>query len=93
MVNDYDVDNFSIKVVRIVLSYIDYINRTVWKNNFVSTKVLVLGASGMIGHSIYSFLKNINFKVYGLSRSNKVDDEVKILNVKDNDVFETFLKK
>ena len=48
----------------------------------------------MIGHSIYSFLKkNINFKVYGLSRSNKVDDEVKILNVKDNDVFETFLKK
>ena len=30
-VNDYDVDNFSIKVVRIVLSYIDYINRTVWK--------------------------------------------------------------
>ena len=31
LVNDYDVDNFSIKVVRIVLSYIDYINRTVWK--------------------------------------------------------------
>lgn len=60
----------------------------------MSTKVLVLGASGMIGHSIYSLLKNnINFKVYGLSRSNKVDDEVKILNVKNNDVFETFLKK
>ena len=31
LVNDYDVDNFSIKVVRIVISYIDYINRTVWK--------------------------------------------------------------
>ena len=31
LVKDYDVDNFSIKVVRIFLSYIDYINRTVWK--------------------------------------------------------------
>ena len=43
LVNDYDVDNFSIKVVRIVLSYIDYINRTV-KKQLLSTKVLVLGA-------------------------------------------------
>ena len=32
-VADYDVDNFSIKVVRIVLSYTDYINRTVWKKD------------------------------------------------------------
>lgn len=32
LVADYDVDNFSKKVVRIVLSYIDYINRTVWHN-------------------------------------------------------------
>jgi len=31
IVNDYDVDNFSKKVVRIVMSYTDYINRTVWK--------------------------------------------------------------
>ena len=31
IVHDYDVDNFSIKIVRIVISYIDYINRTVWK--------------------------------------------------------------
>ncbi len=31
LVNDYDVDNFSIKVVRIIISYIDYVNRTVWK--------------------------------------------------------------
>lgn len=31
LVGDYDVDNFSTKVVRIVLSYIDYINRTVWR--------------------------------------------------------------
>jgi len=31
IVNDYDVDNFSIKVVRAIISYIDYVNRTVWK--------------------------------------------------------------
>ncbi len=30
---DYDVDNFSKKVSRIVLSYTDYVNRTVWKKS------------------------------------------------------------
>ena len=27
----YDVENVSIKVTRIILSYIDFVNRTVWK--------------------------------------------------------------
>ena len=33
IVADYDVDNVSMKVSRIILSYIDYINRAVWKKN------------------------------------------------------------
>ena len=31
IVKDYDVNNFSIKIVRAIISYTDYINRTVWK--------------------------------------------------------------
>jgi UDP-N-acetylglucosamine 2-epimerase (non-hydrolysing) len=30
LIKDYDVDNVSKKVVRIIMSYTDYINRTVW---------------------------------------------------------------
>lgn len=30
IVNDYNVDNFSLKVVRAIISYVDFVNRTVW---------------------------------------------------------------
>ena len=30
IVTDYNVDNFSNKVTKIVFSYINYVNRTVW---------------------------------------------------------------
>ena len=36
IIKDYDVENVSIKVTRIILSYIDYINRTVWKKDTVT---------------------------------------------------------
>jgi len=33
IVDDYDIDNFSKKIIKIVMSYIDYVNRTVWHKN------------------------------------------------------------
>lgn len=33
IVKDYDVDNVSYKVVNTIFSYVDYINRTVWRKN------------------------------------------------------------
>ena len=30
IVNDYNVDNVSDKVLKIILSYTDYVNRTIW---------------------------------------------------------------
>ena len=33
LVSDYDVENFSIKVLRAIISYVDFVNRNVWKKN------------------------------------------------------------
>ena len=38
-VDDYNVDNVSLKVSRIIISHIDYVNRTVWKKN-ISTRMI-----------------------------------------------------
>ena len=35
IINDYNVENVSIKVVRIIISYIDFINRVVWKKDTI----------------------------------------------------------
>ena len=32
-VKDYEADNVSKKILRIIVSYIDYVNRTVWKKH------------------------------------------------------------
>jgi len=39
IVEDYNEENVSQKVVKIILSYIDYINRTVWRKNSSSKSV------------------------------------------------------
>ena len=33
IIKDYDVENVSVKVVKIIISYIDYVNNIVWKKN------------------------------------------------------------
>ena len=38
IIQDYNVGNVSMKVVRIILSYIDFINRTVWKKDVINKK-------------------------------------------------------
>ena len=39
IVDDYDVDNVSQKVVKVILSYIDSVNRTVWRKDSSSKSV------------------------------------------------------
>jgi hypothetical protein len=33
LVGDYDTDNVSLKVVRIILSYTDFVNRVIWRKS------------------------------------------------------------
>ena len=32
LVNDYSCDNVSVKIVKIIMGYVDYVNRVVWHN-------------------------------------------------------------
>ena len=36
IVHDYDVSNVSLKVLRIIQSYTDFVNRKVWKKELVN---------------------------------------------------------
>ena len=36
---DYDIDNVSVKVVKIIFSYIDYINSNTWKKDSIKKSV------------------------------------------------------
>ena len=31
MVDDYNIDNFSVKIIRVIMGYIKYVNRIVWR--------------------------------------------------------------
>ena len=39
IVDDYDVENVSQKVVKVILSYIDYVNRVIWRKDSSSKSV------------------------------------------------------
>ena len=47
-------------------------------------KVLVLGASGLIGHQVYNYLKYSNcYQLYNISHQYKIQEDTILLNVRD----------
>lgn len=45
-----------VRIVRIVLSYTEYINRTVWLKDCWDMFLLVMGACGFVGSRLYTRL-------------------------------------
>ena len=63
--SDYDVENISMKILRIILSYIDYIKKFYGiKYMSLHNKVLILGSSGLIGHQYTITCKKIAISIY-----------------------------
>lgn len=55
------------------------------------SNILVIGASGMAGHVITLYLREVGFLVDTLSGHNKIDKDTIILDVTDKNKFEEFL--
>lgn len=55
-------------------------------------KILVIGANGMAGHVVATFLKENNFLVDTLSARNKLDDNTVLMDVTNTPKFKNFLK-
>lgn len=56
-------------------------------------KILVIGASGMVGHVVALFFKEKGNEVTTLARSQKVFKDTILLDLKDESAFETFLEQ
>jgi dTDP-4-dehydrorhamnose reductase len=57
----------------------------------MSKKVLVLGANGMLGHVIATYLRENGYKVDTISNSKKLDDRTLLLDLTDKAAFEKYL--
>lgn len=56
-------------------------------------KIIVLGSSGLIGHIVYTYLKKKNkYLVYGLSKKNKIDDSIFLIDALKFKAVEKFIK-
>lgn len=54
-------------------------------------KIAILGANGMAGHVIYTFLKEKKYNVYGLARNVSEDDKIARIDVQDIGKLENWL--